>query len=461
MPNRPAKYQTNGIDIGFWLSVIAGACILLLPALYNGYPLMNTDDGTYLWSGFFPGTPVDRPIAYGLFIRLTSLNGVTLFLTAIAQCLLVSCLILKVFSSILAGFKYRLPAIISILLLSFCSSVAWISSEILPDVCTSIALLSLYLIMLQKESRVVTVFLFFVYTLCIATHMSHLLIFSTVLLMVFLFRKKLFQPAQLKVATYRMSLALVLTISCVFTMGYAISQSKHVFAMGALLEQGVLTKYLDVKCPTEHYKICNYKDVLAQNPNPNYFLWSPESPLYVTGGWEKNKTEYSKIVWQATIEPQFAWLRIKGSLASTWKQALEFGVGDGNVPFKAPVEGALNNYIKRDLPVYQASRQYNGKLLQVVDVPNILSKIAVVVSVITLLLLIPVLLKKNQAFVLFAAIAVPGVIINTWVCATFAQINGRYGCRAMWLLPLTALLSVWLWKAYREERKRILVSKNV
>ncbi len=452
MPLEPLKPINRSQNITAALCTAAGVVLLLLPAMYNGYPLMNTDDGTYIWSGFFPGTPVDRPIAYGLVMRITSLNGISLFLAAVAQCWLVSWLIFRVFRRVMAGSQYLLPAVVTILLLSFCSSVAWISSEMLPDVFTSVAMLSLSLILLQQERKGITIFLFCVYTVAIATHMSHLLIFSSVLLLVFLFRKRLFVPEQWKAATARISLALILTIACVFTMGYAISRSKHVFAMGALLEQGVLTKYLEVKCPTEHYKICDYKGVLAQNPNPNFFLWSPESPLYITGGWEANKPEYSKIVWQATTEPQFAWLRIKGSLASTCLQALEFGIGDGNVPFKAPVEGALNDYIKRDLPAYQASRQYNGKLLQVVELPNMLSKIAVVISLIVLCWLIISFKGKYRSFILFTFTMIAGVIINIWVCATFAQINGRYGCRAMWLLPLTALLGIWLWHAKRHSQ---------
>jgi hypothetical protein len=64
----------------FILFVTLGALGLMLDAIYNGYPLVYSDTSTYLASGFELQTPVDRPITYGLFIRLTSLNGFSLWI---------------------------------------------------------------------------------------------------------------------------------------------------------------------------------------------------------------------------------------------------------------------------------------------------------------------------------------------------------------------------------------------
>jgi hypothetical protein len=66
----------------------------MLAAFYNGYPLLYSDTSTYLASGFELQTPVDRPITNGIFLRIFSLNGLTLFAAAFFQSLLLSCLIL-------------------------------------------------------------------------------------------------------------------------------------------------------------------------------------------------------------------------------------------------------------------------------------------------------------------------------------------------------------------------------
>ena len=63
-------------------------------ALYNGYPIVYSDTSTYIESGFSLQPPADRPITYGLFIRVFSLNGFSLWTVALMQSLIISFLIL-------------------------------------------------------------------------------------------------------------------------------------------------------------------------------------------------------------------------------------------------------------------------------------------------------------------------------------------------------------------------------
>lgn len=58
---------------------LVGAILLMIPAFINGYPIVYSDTGTYLASAFLLETPFDRPITYGLFIRLASVNGMSLW----------------------------------------------------------------------------------------------------------------------------------------------------------------------------------------------------------------------------------------------------------------------------------------------------------------------------------------------------------------------------------------------
>ena len=46
------------------LSVGIGALLLSLIGLYNGYPLVYSDTGTYIYSGFDMFIPVDRPLPF-------------------------------------------------------------------------------------------------------------------------------------------------------------------------------------------------------------------------------------------------------------------------------------------------------------------------------------------------------------------------------------------------------------
>ncbi len=421
-----------------YIYVLLGALVLFMPALLNGYPILNNDDATYLWAGFTPTTPIDRPIAYGIFLRIFSFNGVTLFTCAFAQCWLMSWLLHRVFKRVVTGDKYNLYALAATIILAGSSSLSWISSEILPDFLTPVALLALALILLQQETRSTTALLFFIYAACISTHMSHVSIYTLVLLITLLFRKKLFAQEQLRIATQRIGLALFLTLGCIFTMGYAIANSKHVFGMGAILEQGILKPYLDETCPTEHYRICDYKDNLIENAN--YFLWVPESPIFKTGGWEANKDEYNKILKGTYTSPKYLAMRIKMSFVVTWRQLLDFRIGDGNYP--VDLLNRVRQYVPGDERAFRAAVQHQDQLLPLLPLPNKIIITTVIISLVVLLAQLFLLKNSNKAFTLFVFLAVTATAVNIWACATMGQVNGRYGCRVMWLIPLCALIGL-------------------
>src|SRR4051794_17330328 len=68
-PNRRAlSWRGAGADRAI---VMLLAAIMLSPALWNGYPLVHSDTGTYVDSAFTGDVPSDRPVFYGLFLAAT------------------------------------------------------------------------------------------------------------------------------------------------------------------------------------------------------------------------------------------------------------------------------------------------------------------------------------------------------------------------------------------------------
>jgi hypothetical protein len=64
--------------------LLFAAFILLWPAIWNGYPLVFSDTGTYIASAFDQKVPFDRPIGYGDFIQFFS-QGVSLWSVVYVQ----------------------------------------------------------------------------------------------------------------------------------------------------------------------------------------------------------------------------------------------------------------------------------------------------------------------------------------------------------------------------------------
>src|ERR1035438_4255445 len=89
-----------------WLFISSGALALMFYAIYNGFPILYNDTSTYLNSGFELITPADRPITYGIFIRLASLNGFSLWTVIFFQSFILSFLIFLLIKQILGDKNY-------------------------------------------------------------------------------------------------------------------------------------------------------------------------------------------------------------------------------------------------------------------------------------------------------------------------------------------------------------------
>ena len=136
-----------------YIAAIVGALCLLIPAFYNGYPLVNPDTGTYVSSGFLPDMPSDRPITYGVFVRLTTLNGISLWLTVFVQAYIMTWLIFRIIK-IAAGERFLVfKGLLTVFILSVCTGLSWIVSQVQPDVFTSVAFLTVILLLIEKRNR--------------------------------------------------------------------------------------------------------------------------------------------------------------------------------------------------------------------------------------------------------------------------------------------------------------------
>ncbi len=449
--------SSTASKLWFYGAVLAGACFLLLPAFWNGFPLMNSDDGTYLNSGFLLENPGDRPITYGLLLRAFSLNGLSLWIAVFAQAYVLSWLLFRTVKTMVAE-RFVGVVLCIVFFLSVTTSASWVASEIIPDVCTPMALLSAYLILAANPKNRDRALLFAIYFSAIATHLSHIVIFSGLLVLVLLFKRFFFEKEMRRRIAFSVLYLFLATLATIPIMGKSLSRSKHVFFMAALLDQGILKPYLDEHCAAKNYKLCKYKDNL--NTDPNYFLWDEGSPLYQEGGWEATKEEYSTIINGTFTEPKYIGMHIAASINQTGKQAVSFNIGDGNFPFGegTHVHGAIKTHTPNDEQAYLHSRQHSYNILEQLVLANGIINVVVIVSLVVLIAVgfqFGKRLPKAYWFLVFFMAS--GIAINIWDCGTFAQVNGRYGCRVMWLIPFCALLCIG--QLFSLERRNSIAAK--
>ncbi|MDP3929784.1 MAG: hypothetical protein Q8R57_12235, partial [Bacteroidota bacterium] len=133
--------------------ILLASASMLLPAFFNGFPLLYSDTGAYIASGFEGKVPLDRPITYGLFLRHASLAH-SLWFVVLAQSIIVSALLWVVFTHFLGSGKRAAIWFLALVFgLNLISSLPWISGMLMADIFTPISFLLLYILMFQTPTK--------------------------------------------------------------------------------------------------------------------------------------------------------------------------------------------------------------------------------------------------------------------------------------------------------------------
>ncbi|MCH2197941.1 MAG: hypothetical protein MK081_04110 [Flavobacteriales bacterium] len=442
------------------IAIVVSTLSLCAAAFWNGFPILYSDTGTYISSGFGLETPFDRPITYGVLLRLFSLNGLTIWGAVITQSLLVSGLVIRLVNWLVPSKNAPIYGMVILIILSLFSTVSWYSSQLIADIFTSISflvVLNLFFGLKEGWKQALFYLLFFV---SIATHMGHFSQFLAFLMLVLVALWRNWIPAYpfTKRTMYgRLGMLIVLTGLSVLTMGSALAKSKHAFFMGAMLENGVLEKMLDEECD-QGFAICEYRDEL---PDEAWrFIWDESSPFYAMGDFPGTREEFNEIINLSFSKPKYLLWHVEASLKATGRQLVSFGVADGNGRFEkgSTVWNALNDHLSSEIESMESSRQFDRELLVgeefgVVEALNSLYTLVVVSSIPLLILIVLQWRKISPSVRRSVVLTLLFLLINAWVNGTFANAIPRLGGKVIWLLPMMTMIGCLALLRTRAERK--------
>jgi hypothetical protein len=430
-----------------WPYLLISTIVLLWAAIYNQFPIVYSDTCTYLYSGFKLETPSDRPMTYGLFMLLTSFDGITLWSVVFFQSFILAYIIYLLFKHFTACKNPQVYSLLAVIILSLTSGLPWISGMLLPDIFTPITILTLLLLVfakdLNKKEKIIVYIIFF---LSNAMHISHLMINAMLIMSILIISKiRYFKEAFIFVSKKQLYILLLLSLSGIMTMSSAISKSKHIFYMGHMLENGILKKYLDENCATHNYKLCAYKDNLP--PNADRFLWDfDNSPVYKMGGWKACKDEYNTIISETFTKPEYIKLHIGASLNGTAKQLSKFNIGEGNIGFGKGTQlyECIEKNIPKNINAYAESKQTKNELtlFSSFDLPYMISIYSSLIIFLLILFVKSIRKKVTQQQILLIVFTLFGILYNDFVCATLSTVANRFACRIMWMLPLVLIVLV-------------------
>lgn len=430
--------------------------LLLSAAFFNGYPLVYSDTGTYISSGFEWHVPSDRPIVYGLFCRLSSFHF-SLWLPVAVQAVLVAWLLRMIIQILIPSMYERKIYFGIVAILCIVTSLPWYTGQLMPDIFTAIQIMLIAIVLLQERLKWSHWAGFSVlYILCCTVHFSNLFIGITTLVALAALRgmggKKQFDT----LAFWRKT-AIVLawsiaafialpTVNWVVERDFTLGKASYGFLMARFIDDGILKQYLDDNCGQIPYHLCQYKDSLPASSRD--WHWDQRSPLYREGGWGANEAEYKAIVWGTLKSPKYLGLHLWKSLVRTPSQLMQNSIGSG-LDYKwyrspeSPPYQAVARFFPQELPEYRFCRQNGNLWRQELDFKFFNDLNFYVLCISALWLLFGAFYWELPAvFRQLRTVFLSGMLANAFVTAGLASICDRFPSRVVWMLVLLALLQL-------------------
>jgi hypothetical protein len=427
---------------------LAAMLMLLAPALWNGFPLLEYDTGGY-FARWFEGTlEVSRSTAYGLF--LVALAQPDFWPAVVVQAALTVWVVALVLRA--HGLGRSVVLLVTVAGLSVTTTLPWLTSILLTDIFAGLGVLALYLVLLRGETltgfeRAALVVLA---AFSGATHNATLaveLALVAAATVAALLRRGIVSLAGLRrgIAVLALGPIILVAANCLVAGQLEWTPGGIALSFGRMLQDGIVARFLADHCPDARFKLCDHRDELPTDADD--FFWDDKSVFERLGRFQGLSDEMRMIVLESLRD--YPLWQIEAAAIAAARQLVAVRTGEGANNSLWHTYRMMENFTPSALPAMRAARQQNGELdfraINRLHVPVALASMA-------LLLVIIALAIREERFAdlgpLAAAVAI-ALLANAVVCGVFANPHDRYGARLVWVAPFVVALV--LWRALRRE----------
>ncbi len=432
--------RTRATDT-FWLRLAALALPLLMiaPAFWNGYPLLQWDTGGYLARWYEGYLVPSRSTVFGLYLHYGESFGfwLNLAVQSLATLWLLQ-LTLRVLSMMQT---FRFVAISLCLIVS--TALPWLASMLLTDIFAGLSVLSLFLLVVgaSRTSALEKIALFVFTAFAAATHSATLGVLVGLCAAGWMARPFLRQRLPLA-GLVQASLTIVVGGVMLVSANYALSgklawtPGGYGVAFGRMMQDGIVARYLNDRCPRERYKLCPYRNELPASADE--FLWG-KSMFNTLGRFEGMNDEMGYIVVQS-LKDYPAW-QAGAALRAMGQQLLHVATGEGSNGWIPHTYGIIERYIPAQVAPMRAARQQNWGLdfeyINWLHVPVALASMLGLVW----LLAHALANRRRDDLTLLAATVTLALLGNAFICGVISGPHDRYGARMVWVATFVVLMA--------------------
>jgi hypothetical protein len=426
----------------FWLRLAALALPLLIiaPAFWNGYPLLQWDTGGYLARWYEGYLVPSRSTVFGLYLHYGESFGfwINLAIQSLATLWLLQ-LSLRVLGLMQT---FRFVAISLLLILS--TALPWLASMLLTDIFAGLSVLSLFLLVVgaQRTSPLEKTALFVFTAFAAATHSATLGVLLGLCVAGWMARP--FAGRRLPLAGLaQASMTIVAGGLMLVSANHALSgkwawtPGGYGVAFGRMMQDGIVARYLNDHCPRESFKLCPYRNELPATADE--FLWG-NSMFNTLGRFEGLNDEMGYIVVHSLADYP-AW-QAAAALRAVGQQLLHVATGEGTNGWIPHTYGIIERYIPAQIAPMRAARQQHWD----VNFDDI-NRLHVPVALASMLALVGLLAhalarRRLDDLTLLAATVTLALLGNALICAVISGPHDRYGARMAWIATFVVLMAL-------------------
>lgn len=263
-PTAPHRFSGPGAA---WIAAGAAAVLMMLtPALWNGFPLLFPDTGGYLARPFEDTLEMGRSALYGMFLAA----GIPFEFWA--NVVVQSALAVWLIGIVLRVHGLATPASLLGTVGSLClvTGLPWYATTLMPDILLPAAVLALYLLAfhanacgaIERGGLVATV------AVAIASHMGTLAVALGLVVVIALLAVlrvpalRLPRPQRplLAAAAVVAGIALAPLSNLAVVGKFAFTPGGDSFLFGRLVQDGIVARYLEDRCPDPGIALCRYRN---------------------------------------------------------------------------------------------------------------------------------------------------------------------------------------------------------
>ena len=422
-----------------WIAAVAIPLMLIAPALWNGYPLLQYDTGGYLARWYEGYLVPSRSTVFGLYLHFgeNSQFWINLGIQALATLWILQ-LTLRVFGM---ARPLRLIAVSVVLILT--TALPWLASMLLTDIFAGLSVLSLFILVLHgdKTSAIEKCLLFAFTAFAAATHSATLAVLLGLCCAGWIMRPLLSNRISVS-GLVQGSLTLIAGAAMLLSANFALSgqfawtPGGYGVAFGRMMQDGIVARYLKDHCPEQRLKLCPYRNELP--PTADDFLWG-HSMFDKLGRFQGLNDEMEFIVRRSLVEHPL-W-QAEAALVATAQQLAEVATGEGTQKWIPHTTGIIERYLPAQVTLMRAAHQQRGDI----DF-TVINRIHVPVALVSMLLVIAIFAtairrRRLDDLALLAAIVSLALLGNAFVCGVISGPHDRYGARMVWIATFVVLIA--------------------